>query len=244
MFFLVLVLSLTVGDLFSGTPPHGFEMGKPTKQWEADGLKDISNPQSWEETRFEYGKPVTLFGIEANKAELAFWNKRLYEVKITLPMEAWDEVKKNLDKEYGQPWIIDTTVTEKSGQWGETKNGVAVYQISSFGTIVTFTDEAQKDFHFGDLFHGILLWIIVTIVGLFVLNWFIAWLLTSYCKRCKTFNMKLAGRDVDNFKDYNTEILGNANYHHDTTYKYKCSRCGHTRKDKYSGFWSYVRSKD
>jgi len=242
--FLLFALSFTLSNLFSGTPLHGFEMGKPSTQWQADGLKDISNPESWEETRFEYGKPVTLFGIVATKTELAFYNKRLYEVKIILPMEAWSVVKTNLDKEYGQPWIADTTNEEKSGQWGEVYSGVAVAQVNGIGTIITFSDAAQKDFHFGDLFHGVLLYIILTIVGLFVFNMIIGWLLTSFCKKCKTFNMKLQGQTLDNYKDYNTDLLGTRDIHHDTTYKYKCSKCGHVRKDRYSGFMSYMRSKD
>ncbi len=243
-YFLLLAFQFFTLFVFSANQPHPFEMGKPKESYEADGLKDISNPESWEETKFEYGKPVVLFGITATKTELVFYNKRLYEVKVTLPLEAWETVKASLDKEYGAAWTIDTTREEKSGQWGEVYSGVSVWQINGLGTTITYTDAAQKEFHFSDLFHGVLLWVIVTIVGLFIFNWFIAWLLTSFCKRCKTFNMKLAGRDIGREKDYSTDILGSASMHHSTTYKYKCSKCGHTRKDKYSGFMSYMRSKD
>lgn len=240
LFFALILLFLNIN---AQKTVHGFEMG--SKQDEiAKNLKDISNPQSWEETRFEYDKPISLFGVEASKTELAFWNKRLYEVKINLPIEAWDIVKSNLDNKYGKAWIIDSLAAEKSGQWGETNNGVAVFQISGIGTVLTFKDETQKEFQFTDLFKGSLLYVIIAIVGLFVLNMTIGWLLTSYCKKCKSFNMKLVGKDWSNMKDYSTGVLDTPDFHHDTTYKYKCTKCGHARKDRYSGFWSYMRSKD
>ena len=238
---ILIALQFSAMVCVSAVPP-GFEMGKPVDQWKADITKDISNPQSWEETKFEYGKTSDVYGVQAQKTTIAFWNGRLYYVEMTLPEDAWYTLKPILDKEYGAPWALDS-VSGYFGMWGDTKQPVSVVLSKGYYTTISFQDDTQKEFHFGDLFKGVLLWIIVTIVGLFVLNWFIAWILTSYCKRCKTFNMKIAGTEIGRDKNYSTEIFG-ADMHHDTTYKYKCAKCGHVRKDRYSGFFNYMRSKD
>lgn len=221
--------------------PGNFEMGKKSDTWKGYIL-DVSNPESWEETKFLYNQPVTLFGQKSLKTEIAFWNNRLYQVTISLPLNSWDEIVKILNKEYGKPWTIDTTKQYKSGAWGEPGNGVWVNQ-SYQTTDISFNDDSQKEFHTADLFHGIIFYIIVTIVGLFLLNYVIATLINNYCSKCKTFNMKYQQVQIGLDKNYSTEILGR-DMHHDTTYVFKCNKCGHIRKDKYSGFMSYMRSKD
>lgn len=241
--YFFLLQFIICGLLFSAVqPPHGFEMGVAPEAISKE-MKDVSNKESWEETRFVPPSPATVFGVNAIKSELAFWKNRLYRVELTLPLDSWLVVKDSLNKIYGPAWSLDTTSAEKSGSWGETKNGVSVFQLNSTGTVVVFADEEQKAFRFSDLFQGVLLYIIIAIAGLLVLNLLLGWLVTSRCKKCGSFAMKYQQVELSGLKDQSSELL-TTSMHHDVTYAFKCSKCGHSRKDKYSGFWSYIRSKE
>lgn len=220
--------------------PEGFEMGKPVDQWK-QFTTDISNPESWEETKFKYNQLVTYKGFSSQNTEITFWNNRLYAISLTLDKDHWKDLKSIFDKEYGKAWTEDTTSGKIWIQWGEEKNRVWLHEFYD-KIIVEFSDETQKEFHASDLLHGILFYIIITIIGLFIVYYTIAWLLTSWCKGCKTFNMKLQpGVEISNAKDYSTDFF-TKNIQHDRTYKYKCSKCGSMRKDRYSGFWEARRN--
>ena len=67
---------------------------------------------------------------------------------------------------------------------------------------VAFFDESQKEFHFSDLFQGMVLWVISVIVGLFILYVFVSWKFSSYCSKCKSFKVKLQELSVENPIDY------------------------------------------
>ncbi|MCE3295766.1 MAG: hypothetical protein K0R65_1480 [Crocinitomicaceae bacterium] len=240
---LILVFSVSIIQVYSQEKPalplEGISYGAAREDF-PQKMKDISNPQSWEETRFVLPENRTVFGKTSSQTELVFWNKRLYQVNLTLPVESWDDLSAELNRKYGQPSSVDTAA--KSGNWMKGKETVSLYALST-GLVLSFSDDTQKEFHFSDLLHGVLFYIIITIVGLFVLNWLFAKLITSYCKRCKTFNMEWTSVSTGNYKDYDPSPLS-ASMHHDTTHAFKCKKCGHVRKDRYSGFFSWMRSKD
>lgn len=237
--FICLVFQLFAQEAAPELPLDGISYGASKEDFKQE-MKDISNPESWEETRFVMEENRTVFGKVSSKTELVFWNKRLYQVNLSLSVEDWNDLVSVLNAKYGQATSLDTV--SKMGNWFKGKETISLFALSDSLTL-SFSDDTQKEFHFSDLFHGVLLYIIITIVGLFVLNWFFAWMINSYCKRCKTFNMKWTGVTHSNYKDYDPSPLSRE-VHHDTTYAFKCSKCGHVRRDRYSGFWSFMRNKD
>lgn len=233
---LLLPLSLSASQI-----PHTFTMGAKPDNWK-DQLSDISNKQSWEETRFLFAKPQVFLGKPAESTELGFWNNRLFEVKFTLTGNRWNEVRQALDKAYGDVWALHVTSAEKSGQWGTPKNRVLVNEYGG-KTDVTFTDDAQKEFHFTDLFRGVLLYIILAIAGLFILNYSIVTILNRYCRKCGSFAMELKTITRENVKDYSTDLF-DRDFHSDQVYAFHCKKCGHVRKERYTGLWSFIRSQN
>ncbi len=233
--FLCFISFIYAADL----PLDGYRYGAKRQDFK-QAMKDISNPESWEETKFELLEKRSVLGSLSSRTELVFWNERLYTVNLSLPPEDWGKLEQALNARYGAPSSMDTV--SKMGIWMKDKETVSMY-VSLDRIVLGFSDESQKEFHFGDLFHGVLLYIILSIVGLFVLNWLFAWLITDYCKRCKSFSMKMTAVEHDNLKDYSTSVLGR-DLHYDKTYVHQCSKCGHIRRDRYRGFWDYMRSKD
>ena len=206
-------------------------------------LIDISNSNSWEETKFIYSGTSTIFGLNPSKIELTFWNNRLCNLSIELPINELKQVESQLNTIYGK----STTVTYDSNNvelnWKSSDHIVFITNYPKT-ILLNFQDEKQKDFHFTDLFHGILFYLIVVIVGLFVVYWFIVWMINSYCKNCKTFNMKYQEILLENPTDYShmdgvQVFFERPEMHYDKVYKFKCNKCGNIRNDRYGSWWSW-----
>ena len=221
-----LFLSIQAEESFK-SPASEINFGDSSKKLIVEYL-DISNPQSWEETEFEIKRIEPFFEVLPGKKKVAFWNDKMYKVTFQFPNDVSEKLIPKFNAE--------------SSNWAIRKG--SIFMLSSQdGTTLFFTDESQKEFHFTDLFRGVLAYIIITIVSMFAVYFLIAWLITSYCSRCKTFNMQLIKVDFSNLKDYDPSLFS-SDQHQDTTYIHKCSKCGNIRKDKYSGFWSWYRTKN
>lgn len=220
-------------------PIHGIKFGDSKEKLKVT-VKDISNPNSWEETKFQVIELDSWNNLNPSSKEITFWNDRLCELSMSFSGNLSKQLIPIFDQEYGKKYVSDSTYYS----WGKDENSIVM--TVSFGdypsTTIYWTDESQKEFHYSDLMKGVIFWIIVSILGLFVLNWIFAWLMTSFCKNCRTFNMGLTTIEHDNLKDYGTG-LGKELYY-DKNYMYKCKKCGNTRKDRFSGFWSYLRNKN
>ncbi len=205
--------------------------------------QDLSNPNSLEETRFLLHQPLSLFGKRSLETQGNFWNKRLFQVQMTFEQRSWIELCEHLRQEFGEPWQLDSL--RREGYWGTSQQGVSTYQ-SGQNIVVTVYDNTQKDFHWQDMFQGVLLYVIGSIVGLFVLYALIAYLLTSFCPRCKSFGMVLLdGVERSNPTAYYTDssLFSRSVIEYDTTYTHKCKYCGYVRKDTYGGWWKAYNAK-
>lgn len=235
-----LFLSIQAEESFK-SPVSEINFGDSSKKLIVEYL-DISNPQSWEETEFEIKRIEPFFEVLPGKKKVAFWNDKMYKVTFKFPNDVSEKLIPKFNAEYGQYQYSRPSGSELSTNWAISKG--SIFMLSSQdGTTLFFTDESQKEFHFTDLFRGVLAYIIITIVSMFAVYFLIAWLITSYCSRCKTFNMQLIKVDFSNLKDYDPSLFS-SDQHQDTTYIHKCSKCGSIRKDKYSGFWSWYRTKN
>lgn len=225
------------------TEVSGYKFGSSSKDLPSS-CKDVSNPQGWEETAFEIEEIRSFLGFTSSKTLLTFYKGRLADINLYFPIENYEELKKALEKSYELP--LDTTQGESVNYL---KGNMYYYLAKSGDTCwLSISDNAQKEFHFKDLFQGVLLWIIVTIIGLFVVNWLFAWMINSFCKACKSFGMEFKELSLENYKDYSLndgyQFLERPDFHHDKVYKFQCKKCGHIRSDRYSGFWSWLRSKE
>lgn len=238
---ILMIILFLAANIVASQIPHAFTMGSKPDVWSGQ-LIDVSNKQSWEETRYELRKASPFLGSQSAKTELRFWNNRLYEVAFTLAGNQWEKVKRALDQAYGDVWGLSLAAKEKSGQWGSSQNRVSVSQYGGM-TYVTFTDDAQKAFHLSDLFRGVLLYIILAIFGLFILNYALATLINRYCRKCGSFTMSLQSVTRENLKDYSTDFF-DRDFHSDQVYAFRCAKCGHVRKDRYTGWWSFIRSQN
>ena len=214
--------------------------GEPSEKLTVD-KSDISNPQSWEETEFQIKNPTSFLGEIPSRKTISFWNDRMHAVRFSFSGDVGAKLIENLTKEYGAYQYSEMSGRDLATSW---KIGTIDIMLLSSKTEASLfiSDSAQKEFHFSDLFHGILFYLILTFVGMFGGYLFLGWLFTSYCNRCKTFNMKITGVTLSNLKDYDPSLLSSS-MHSDTTYVHKCSKCGNIRKDRYSGFWDWYRSK-
>ncbi|HRE73469.1 MAG TPA: hypothetical protein PK637_02030 [Flavobacteriales bacterium] len=213
----------------------------------SDAGKNVSNPQHWEETAYELSDPKPLFGLSASSATLTYYNDRLCAIAYEFPGNHFESLRQVLNDEYGDPWSYDSTASGRSGYWNSTEKMVSMSDMGSY-VLLTFYDDTQKEFHFGDLMRGSLFWVIVSIVGLFLLYYVVAWLLTSYCEKCKSFGMRYKGVRYDNYTNYartaGFQILQRSEIHPDTIYIYHCKKCKHIRNDRYSGFWKWWRNNN
>ncbi|MDX1903096.1 MAG: hypothetical protein SFU27_02960, partial [Thermonemataceae bacterium] len=165
---------------------ESLEMGKSSKNWK--NTENVSNPNSWEETAFILKDKVNFLGKEISGVKLEFYNDRLFRIGLELPAQDWEKLKAYLEKQYGKPWRIDEA--KKEAAWGSAQKGF--YTSANNNSILIYSaDDSQKEFHWQDLFRGVLLYVILAIVGLFLVYFIIAWLLASYCPKCHSFSMEL-----------------------------------------------------
>jgi hypothetical protein len=235
MFFLALIPLFVYGSALGQTPFERLEMGMSAKEWK-EFADDVSNPESWEETRFELRKPALFFGVVASQTRLLFWNDRLYAVEMEFPDTTWAGLTEILRVRYGEPWKMDSAARE--GRWGEALKGVWTRR-SGASVWLTAYDNTQKDFQWRDVFKGVMLYVILTLAGLFAAYFLIAHLVTSFCPRCKAFSMELQeGVHRSNLSSYHTDasLFSTPHIEYDVSYTYKCKRCGYVRRDTYSGW--------
>lgn len=241
---IILTFCATLSISAQSTIPYVF--GSSSKDLPATA-KDVSNPESWEETAFELSDPQPVFGVPASKATLTYYNDRLCAVSYEVLGDQFEVLHAALNGEYDEPWSFDSTSSGRSGYWNTSEKMVAMSDMGSY-VLLTFHDDTQKEFHFGDLMRGSLFWVIVSIVGLFVFYYIIAWLLASYCEKCKSFGMRYKGVRYENYTNYartsGLQILQRSEIHPDTIYVYQCKKCKHIRTDRYSGFWKWWRNKE
>lgn len=221
-------------------PFSEFKFGDGKEVYKSD-VKDISLNSAGQETTFQYLEKIDLLGTSPSSVDLNFYNNRLFSVNFALSSADFDKILQNLNQKYGKSWSF----SGDSSSWNWDLKNVKIRCSNAYGTnMVSFSDESQKDFHFSDLFKGMVLWILVTIVGLFVLYWFITWLFSSYCKKCKSFNMKYQEISLENPTNYShmdgIQIIDERpDFHYDKVYKFKCNKCGNTRDERYSSWWSW-----
>lgn len=229
------------GDL----PFSEFKFGEEKEVYKFN-IKDISLNHATQESKFQYLEKMDLLGTNPTSVDLDFWNNRLFSVNFTFSSSDFEKILKSLNQEYGKSW----SYSGDSSSWNWDLKTVKIRSSNAYGTnVVSFSDESQKDFHFADLFKGMVLWVLISIVGLFVVYWFITWLFSSYCNKCKTFNMKYQEISLENPTNYSHMdgiqiIYDRPDFHYDKVYKFKCNKCGNTRDERYSSWWSWYGSKN
>lgn len=241
---------ITLTPLFPATPFTGLTFGS-TREALQVAAKDVSNPNSWEETAFEVLNPpfLLLDKFKPARCTLTYYNTRLYSATCDYARGQFETLLTNLTAQRGKTENIDLKKQDKSATWygayveGRFTEILNIYQSDS-RTVVSYSDESQKDFHFADLFRGSLVWVIIAIVGLFIGYLIFGWLVTSKCPKCKKRKMKITGKTFDNPQDYNPTILGRPDIHWDEVYHYKCANCGFEKDDRYSGFMNWWRSRE
>ncbi len=241
-----LLLSL---PLSAQTPFTGITFGTSPDTVKATA-KDVSNKQSWEETAFEVINPpfFLLNQFKPAKCVLTYYNKRLMNARCDFARGQFEAIYTNFIAARKIPKDRELAKADKSATWyGDFRDSrftemLQVYQ-SGANTVVSYTDETQKDFRFKDLFRGATPWVILAIVGLFAGYMIFGWLMTSKCPKCKTRKLKVTGKSYDNPKDYDPGIFSR-DVHWDEIYHYKCTNCGFEKDDVYSGFWSWRRSQN
>jgi len=209
--------------------------------------KDVSNPQSWDETAFEVMNPTfVLFSqFKPAKCVYTYFKQRLYSLRCAFARERFEAIYTNLVVLRQVPKDREFSKGYKSATWygayidGRFTDVLTIYQ-SGTETVVNYSDETQKDFRFADLFRGMTPWLILAIVGLFVGYLMFGWLMTSKCPKCKSRKLKVTGKSYDNPKDYDPGIFSR-DVHWDEIYHYKCANCGFEKDDVYSSFWSWRR---
>lgn len=244
-----IVMLLFAINIYGQNPFQGIEMGINRESVKSTA-KDISNPQSWEETEFEIDNPpYTLFNeIKLSKCKLTFYNNRLFKITGYIPRNNFDIVYRNFAHARGAASNPELNKKDKSANWyGPFKdfryeNSLLLYQFYEH-TLVVYTEESQKDFRFTDLFKGSLFWVIVTFIGLFAGYMLFGYLVTSRCPKCKSWSLKSTGTTYDNPTDYDPSLFGN-DVHWDQVYHYKCKKCGYEKDDVYSGYWSWFRNRN
>jgi len=247
----ILVTAIAGNLLFAAAqnPFTGIEFGASAKHVKATA-KDVSNKQSWEETAFDIiNPPYTLLNqFKPAKCTLTYHNDRLFQLHCEFARAQFEAIYTNLIAQRKIPKDKELAKQDKSASWyGEYKEGrftdtLTVYQ-SGARTVVSYSDETQKDFRFTDLFRGMVPWLILAFVGLFAGYMLFGWLMTSKCPKCKTRKLKVTGKTYDNPQDYDPGLFS-SDVHWDEVYHYKCAKCGFEKDDRYSSFWSWRRSQN
>jgi len=175
--------------------------------------------------------------LESPKAELYFYNDRLYGWKLFLNTQDWPRLKEILYQNIDARGQVDES--KKEGYWYAegTQRQFAVFTSSNQMTLY-FTDQAPRDFHWQDLWQGALGYVMLCVIGGIGLYLLLAWLWLSYCPRCKSLSMVHQRRDTQS-RTINTgtlmeQALGGGNIK--TRFKhrdfYRCKHCGYERKYK------------
>jgi hypothetical protein len=242
----VFVFSISFSQEKLDYPFTEFTFGDSPEKYKSNS-EDISNPQALDEIILLYKDKVILYGNISQNTRLYFHNKRLFQVKMEFDFDVWDKFSTILTGTYGQAWAVDTLKEENFSMWGPSKQAITMSQMKTYDsgyTSVYFNDDYQKDFHFADLYNSSLFYIILIIVGFFVVYSLIVRCINSYCSRCKKFKMKYQGVDYSSPKNHDPRMFSSTNtVYSDTTYTYKCSNCKHIRKDHYKGFWKWFNSR-
>ena len=246
---LLLGISLKIQFLAAQNPFQGIITGVGIETITMD-VTDVSNLNSWDEKMLEVKRPATisLLGNVPTVCTLTFYNNRLFEIQAIFPKEQFDLFYAEFQKSRGETDSKDLGAKEKSATWygkfREDSQFTDILRIYEFydHVIVSYSDTAQKDFQFKDMLRGSLFWVIVAIVGLFVLYFIVGYLLTSYCSNCRTFNLENTGKSFKNPQDYKPELFSQ-DIHWDEVHHYKCKKCGEEKDAVYSGFWAWYRSK-
>ena len=237
------------GLLAAQNPVAGLEFGTPAEALKINA-QDVSNKQSWDETAFAVENPpyTVLNQFKPKRCTLTYFKKRLAGASCEFNRGAFEAILTNLTATRKKPDNAELAKRDKSATWygpyrdGRFEDTLNVYQLSD-ATMVVYSDEKQKDFRFGDLFRGMTPWLIIAIVGLFVLYLAVAWLLSSKCPKCKKRKLKITGKTFDNPQDYDPGLFSR-DVHWDEVYHYKCANCGFEKNDRYSGFMNWWRSRE
>ncbi|WP_448530498.1 hypothetical protein [Raineya sp.] len=233
----LLTFCFTSITTFAQTDWQELKMGSSPKKWQGK-LTDISNPNSLDEKIFLLNEEIDFYGLKSLKVELSFYNNRLFSIKLFFSAQDWEKLKDILTKNIDAQGEIDDN--RKEGYWykGNHKNQFAVFTLNNEMTL-SYTDYEQKDFHWKDLFQGTVLYVLLTIVGLFFVWFGVAWLWTSYCPKCRSFTMEHVKRDTRtravNTGTFVEQMLGSGNVEMRFKYVdyYRCKKCGYETKYKY-----------
>jgi len=247
---LVLLALISPAAGFAQNPFSGIEPGMTANQFRSSA-KDVSNPQSWDETAFEVENPhyTLLQQFRASKCTLTFYKNRLSSIGCYYPRAKFEAIYTNIVVQRKAPKDRDWKSRDRSAVWyGEFRDSHFVNSLrideSGEHAVVTYSDETQKDFRFSDLFKGSLFWVLVALLGLFAGYLLFGWFVTSKCPKCKSRSLAITGKSFTNPQDYNRELLGLPDVHWDEVYHYRCKNCGFEKDDRYSSFWSFRRSQN
>lgn len=247
----ILLLIMVVQNLNATEWISGLQMGMSSEKI-LEISKNISNPNSWEETEFELTSldNITIFQETPKKCVLTFHNDRLFRIQVSFPKEKFDSLNKVISTQLGEPDPKDTELNnkERSISWyGEYKDESFTYILNFYefydDVVIRYSEDSQKSFRFTDLWKGSILWVILSLVGLFSAYFVFGFLVTSYCSNCHTFNLEVTGKTYANPTDYDPSLFGR-DVHWDEIYHYRCKKCKHEKNDRYSGFWSWHRNKE
>lgn len=181
-------------------------------------------------------KGLELFGVAGIEAEHRFWNHRLYETRLSMPRGQWPTLMEGMRQAYGAPASVEASLGDQSATWNLPRGRISAYQSTRY-VIVSFTDSSQKDFRWSDLLAPVNLLVVGVLVAMLLLWFGAVHLLTSWCPNCKRFSMRMGGRTLSPAQDQSGDLLS-VDYQHDVTFRYRCSRCGYGKAERYSGFWS------
>lgn len=223
-------------SLFAQISWQELQMGSSAKKWQGK-LSDISNPKALDEKKFMLNAKIYFFGLESPKVELSYYNDRLFSWKMFFEAKDWDKLKEILSTK------IDTKGTiyeqKKEGYWYlESGKQFSVFTHNNEISLY-YTDDRQKDFRWQDLFRGTVFYVLLSIVGLVILWFVLAWLWTSYCPECRSFSMEHVRRDTRirtvNTGTFTEQLLGGGNVEMRFRYTdfYRCKKCGYETKYKY-----------
>jgi hypothetical protein len=233
---LVLVSCALPASLAAQAPLPDEDMGRSEAEVAPGAAVSKDASKSLEKTTVSRAG-VSVFGLQAKKAEYAFWNHRLYEIKLQFRRDEFDALASALRERYGEPLKQEGSTREAA--WSALTRTVSLYQ-SSTATYLSFGDESQKDFRWSDLTKGMIPWLVGAFVALFTLMFLVGHLVGAWCPRCRSFSMVLAGRSVTGFTDQSPNPL-ESNFRENVAFTSRCRKCGHEKTDRYSGFWGRNR---
>lgn len=238
--FIALFYSLSYTFAQGNLPFQEFKFGDGTEAYKSTS-KEISSYNNGQEVYYEYLKKIDVLETYPSSVELRFYSNRLHTVNFSYTATEFEKLKQGLIQKYGKSWAYAANSNSWNWDLKEVKIRASKVEENYF---VEFYDESQKDFHFTDLFKGMVLWVMIVIVGMFVVYLFISWLFSSYCVKCKTFNVKFQEISLENPVDYSYmdghQILYQApETIYDKVFKFKCNKCGNTRNERYSSWWSW-----